>query len=195
MKKLIAAAMFAVSALAFAAPPAAAPAAPAAGQKPAVSNAAAPSPGFGGWEEDREDRREEREKRMRMMLVVGIAESLSLSETEAIRLGEKIKTFDDKRKPLREQMFESMRVLKAAADGDQVALGKVDTATLAILDLRQQMAAVDKEMFLGVSKDLTPQKRAQLALFLAKFKHDGMRGGGMGGMGGGHRGGRAAKGR
>lgn len=168
MKKLIAAAVLAVSAVSFAAPP-----------PPQQSSVAASKPGFGGWDDDRGDRREEREKRMRMMLVVGVAEALSLSEAEAIRLADKMKTFDDKRRPLREQMFEAMRVVKAAADGDAAALGKVDQATTALLDLRQQMAAVDKEMFLGVSKDLTPQKKAQLALFLAKFHHErkGMRGG------------------
>lgn len=174
MKKLIAAAVLAVSAVSFAAPPAA--------QQP---NQAAASKGFGDWDDDRGDRREEREKRMRMMLVVGIAESLSLSEAEAIRLADKMKTFDDKRKPLREQMFESMKVVKAAADGDSAALPRVDQATNALLDLRQQMAAVDKEMFVAVSKDLTPQKKAQLALFLAKFHHErkGMMRGGRGGDG------------
>jgi hypothetical protein len=169
MKKLIAAAMLAVSAVSFAAPPQ---------QPPAKGAPAASDPGLGGWDDDREDRREAREKRMRMMLVVGMAEALSLSEAEAIRLADKIKAFDDKRKPLREQMFASMKLLKAAADGDQAALPKVDQATTALLDLRQQMAAVDKEMFLTVSKDLTPQKRAQLAIFLAKFMREG-KGGGM----------------
>ena len=60
-----------------------------------------------------------------------------------------------------------------------------------MLDTRAQMAAVDKEMFLTVSKDLTPQKRAQLALFLAKFMHEaqfkGHGGGGFGGERGGRR--------
>jgi Spy/CpxP family protein refolding chaperone len=170
MKKLIAAVTLAVSLSAFAAPPAqkGAPAA-----QPQLQQQAP-----GEWDDDRADRREEREKRMRMMLVVGMAEALSLSETEAIRLADKIKGFDDKRKPLREQMHESMKVLKAAADGDSVALPKVDQATNTLLDLRQQMAVVDKEMFVAVSRDLTPQKRAQLALFLAKFMHD-RKGGGM----------------
>src|SRR5882672_3195696 len=138
MKKLITAAVLAISAVSFAAAP---PAQQAPAQKPAAQQ-----PGLGGWDDERfEGRREEHEKRMRMMLVVGMAEALSLSEAEAIRLSDKIKGFDDKRKPLREQMFESMKVLKAAADGDSVALGKVDTATVALLDLRMQMAVVDKE--------------------------------------------------
>jgi len=169
MKKLIAAVLLAVSAVSFAAPP----------PQPPAKGAADSDPGLGGWDDDRfEERREQREKRMRMMLVVGMAEALSLSEAEAIRLADKIKAFDDKRKPLREQMFASMKLLKAAADGDTAALPKVDQATTAVLDLRQQMAAVDKEMFLSVSKDLAPQKRAQLAIFLAKFMREG-KGGGM----------------
>src|SRR5262249_10726446 len=126
---------------------------------------------------------------MRLMLVVGIADALSLNETEAIRLADKIKVFEDKRKPLREQMHDSMKVLKAAADGDQAALGRVDQATMTVLDTRAQMAAVDKEMFVAVSKDLTPQKRAQLALFLAKFMHEAQFKA-HGGFGGGERGGR-----
>jgi Spy/CpxP family protein refolding chaperone len=182
MKKLIAAALT-LSTLAFAAPPAQ-------GAAPAAQRPGAAAGELGGWG-DREERREDMEKRMRMMLVVGIAEALNLNETDAIRLADKIKVFDDKRKPLREQMHDSMKVLKAAADGDQAALGKVDQATTTLLDLRQQMAAVDKEMFIGVSKDLTPQKRAQLALFLAKFMHE-RKGAGMGFGGGGPRGGRHA---
>jgi hypothetical protein len=177
MKKLIAA-VLTLSTVAFAAPPAQAPA-----QKPGAQA-----------EEGREERREDVEKRMRMMLVVGIAESLSLSETDAIRLADQIKVFDDRRKPLRESMHDAMKTLKAAADGDQTALGKVDQATNTLLDTRQQMAAIDKEMFIGVSKGLTPQKRAQLAVFLAKFMHE-ARGMGMGhgGFGGGQRGGRHGK--
>jgi hypothetical protein len=183
MKKLITAAVLAVSTAAFAAPP---PQQQAPAQRPDVG--AQRGGNFGGWDDERgEGRREEHEKRMRMMLVVGIAEALNLSEADAIRLSDKIKTFDDRRKPLREQMFDTMKVLRAAADGDQAALGKVDQATVALLDLRQQMAAVDKEMFLTVSKDLTPQKRAQLALFLAKFMHERKMGGGM--RGGRHHGG------
>ena len=135
--------------------------------------------------EGKEERREDQEKRMRMMLVVGMAEALNLSEAEAIRLSDKVKAFDDKRKPLRETMHESMKLLKAAADGDSQALPKVDQATLAVLDARAQMAVVDKEMFLSVSKDLTPQRRAQLALFLARFMHEAQRGGKGGGMRGG----------
>jgi hypothetical protein len=178
MKKLMMALMT-MSSLAFAAPPAAQP------------QAQATQSGWGAKGENQELRREEMEKRMRLMMVVGIAENLNLSETDAIRLADKIKVFEDQRKPLREQMHDSMKLLKAAADGDQAALGKVDQATATVFDTRAQLAAVDKQMFLTVSKDLTPQKRAQLAVFLAKFmqhaqgmKHEGGGPEGFGGRGG-----------
>jgi hypothetical protein len=112
-------------------------------------------------------RRAERERKMRTLMVVGMAEALQLNEAEALRMSEKIKVLDEKRKPLRESMGESMRTIKAAADGDATALTQVDAAMERVLSGRQQMAALDKEMFQVLGKDLTPQKRAQLAVFLA----------------------------
>ncbi len=177
MKTLMLAVMT-LSTLAVAAPPS------------SLNTQAAAGGAQGGWNDGKgAERREEFQKRMRLMLVVGIAEHLNMSEGEAIRLADKMKVFDDRRKPLREQMGESMKTLKAAADGDQASLGKVDQVTMSLLDTRAQMAAIDKEMFITVSKDLTPQKRAQLALFLAKFMHEaqGMKHGGGEGMHGGRR--------
>ncbi|MFT3840452.1 MAG: hypothetical protein QM723_25915 [Myxococcaceae bacterium] len=131
------------------------------------------------------ERGEEMQRRMRMMLVVGLADALSLNEGEAIALADKIKVFDEQRAPVRESMKEAMKTLKSAADGDQAALGQVDNATQKIFDGRQQMAAIDKQMFQTISKDMQPQKRAQLAMFLAKFHAKGM---GMGGHHGDHEG-------
>jgi hypothetical protein len=165
MKKTLLTAVMTLSTLAMAAPPSSV--SPSQGTQPSSVDK-----GAARWGERAEERREEIEKHMRLMMVVGIADALNLNETDAIRLADKIKVFEDKRKPLREQMHDSMKVLKAAADGDASALGRVDQATMTVLDTRAQMAAVDKEMFLTVSKDLTPQKRAQLALFMAKFMHE-----------------------
>ena len=123
-------------------------------------------------DEDRADRREERERRVRMMFVVGLAEALGLTEAEALRLSDKVKGQEEKRRPVREQMLEAMRTVKAAADGDPAALPQVDQAVQRVLDGRQQMAALDKELFAVLSKDLSPQKRAQLAVFLAKFTQE-----------------------
>jgi hypothetical protein len=170
MKALFAAVLM-CSAVASAAPP------PAARQPntPVATNPATQDDQFG--------RREEREKKVRMMLVVGIADALSLSEQDALKMGEKVKAFEERRRPVREQLMESMKLLKNASDGDPVALTQVDGAIQRVLDGRQQMAALDKEMFANLSQGLTPQKRAQLAIFLARF-HQGM--GKMGGRGGEH---------
>lgn len=158
MKKMIVALVMAVSSLSVAAPPFSA------------------GGGKGDFKvEQRDDlkgeRREDRAKRMRMMMVVGLAETLNLNESEALRLSEKLKSFDEKRGPVRDQMHEAMKTLKAAAEGDAAAQGQVDGAVQRVLDGRQQLAGLDKEMFAVLSKDLSPQKRAQLALFLGKFQH------------------------
>jgi Spy/CpxP family protein refolding chaperone len=166
MKKTLLTAVMLCSAVAFAAPP----------------PAGRPPPQGGPLQGDeRGQHREEREKRVRMMLVVGIADALSLTEAEALRMGDKIKGFEDRRRPVREAMHESMKTLKAASDGDPAALPQVDAAVQKVLDGRQQMAQLDKEMFAGLSQGLTPQKRAQLAIFLARF-HQGV--GKMKGQGG-----------
>ncbi len=152
MKKLVLA-VVAVSSLAFAAPPPA-------GAAPAK------------WDErggDHAERKAEMAKKLHMLMVVGIADALSLTEAEALKLSDKLKGHEEKRRPVREAMGDSLRTLKAAADGEASAVGQVDAAVQKLFDGRQQMAALDKEMFAGLSKDLTPQKRAQLAVFLAKF--------------------------
>lgn len=151
MKKLMLAVLM-VSSVSFAAPPPA-------GAPPAR------------WDDrgDREERKEEIAKKLHMMLVVGIAEALSLNESEALKLSDKLKAFEEKRRPVREAMVDALKTLKQAGDGDTAATGQVDAAVQRLFDSRLQMAQMDKEMFNGLSKDLTPQKRAQLAIFLAKF--------------------------
>lgn len=128
------------------------------------------------WDRDPEafqERMEERERRQRTMFVVAVAEALELNEAEALRLSDKVKSIEEKRRPLREAMFTAMRDVKAAADGDAAALANVDANIQKVLDGRAQMAAMDKELFTYLSKDLTPQKRAKLALVLAKLHQAG----------------------
>lgn len=117
-------------------------------------------------------KRHDHERRMRLMMVVGLAEALGLSEAEAIRLADTMKRFDERRRPLREEMADQHRILKDAAAGDTAALAKVDEAANRLLEGRIKMAQLDKEMFVLLAKDLTPQKRAQLAVFLGRFKHE-----------------------
>lgn len=160
MKKL-SFALLVVSSLAFAAPPSG-----------MGMRGPPPGDGPGDFDEGGRGNHEEREKRMRMMLVVGLADALELNESEALRLADRVKGFDEKRRPLREQMHDAMKTLKAAADNDAKALPQVDAAMAKLLDARTQLASMDKEMFLSVSKDLSPQKKAKLGLFLAKFHHE-----------------------
>lgn len=161
MKKLVMLAMVALSMSALAAPP---------GGKTGPAR----------WDADPEafqEKLEDRERRARMVFVVAVAEALELSEAEALKLSEKVKTIEEKRRPVREGMFTAMREVKKAADGDSAALAQVDANIQKVLDGRAQMAAMDKELFAYLAKDLTPQKKAKLALVLAKL-HE-ARGGGF----------------
>ncbi|MFZ5442617.1 MAG: hypothetical protein ACOZQL_21590 [Myxococcota bacterium] len=135
-----------------------------------------PGPGFGPGAADREERRAERmelrEREVRLMYVVAISEALELSDADALKLADKLKGVEDKRRPLRQQMGEAMKSLRDAADGDQAALAQVDANVQKVLDGRAQMAAMDKELFATLSQGLPPQKRAKLALVLARLQHE-----------------------
>jgi hypothetical protein len=151
--------------------------------------AAAAPPGGPARDTDNDgvpDRAERFGKRARMMSVVSIAEALELSEADALKMSEKLKTVEDRRQPVRQAMHQAMRAVKAAADGDASALREVDANILTVLDGRAQMAAMDKELFGLLSKDLSAEKKAKLALVLARLGQEhGLRGGrgGRGGLG------------
>lgn len=146
----------------------------------AMTAFAAPPPGGKGGpgrfaDEDGDgigDRMEARAREARLMYVVAISEALGLNEAEALKLSEKLKVVEEKRLPLRKQMGEAMKTLRAAADGEQAALGQVDSAVQRVLDGRSQMAALDKELFATLSQGYTPQQRAKLALVLARLNHE-----------------------
>ena len=114
---------------------------------------------------------ERRSQRAHLAYVLGISEALELSETEALKLSEKLRAFEVKRRPLMEQMGESMRLLKEAAGGDSAALSQIDASMQRILEGRSQLAALDKELWTTLSSGLTPQKKAKLALVLGKLHH------------------------
>jgi hypothetical protein len=111
----------------------------------------------------------EAEKQARVARVVGLAEDLELDSAQALRLDETLRKFDERRRPLREQVRESAEILERAAEGDSAALSQVEQAAQRAFDARAQLAALDREMFQALSKDLPPQKRAKLALFMARF--------------------------
>lgn len=158
MKKLLLSVVVMSSALAFAGPP-----------KGGPGKWAAMEP------EERAERREERAKAARMMLLVSVVEALELNDAQALKLAEKLKVLDEKRRPVREGMGEAMRQVKAASDGDSAALAAIDANVQKVLDGRAQLALLDKELYLSLAEGQTPQKKAKLAVVLAKV-HGELRG-------------------
>ena len=145
--------------------------------------AKAPAPGAEasspGSPEQAEERWERMAKRMRLARALGLAEALDLDETQATKMNEIMGSFDARRKAPLEQIRASVKVLREAARASQGAKdakaapadGKaVDQAVAAIFDARSQLLGVDREMFQALAKGLTPEKRARMALFLARFR-------------------------
>ncbi|WP_233261759.1 hypothetical protein [Vitiosangium sp. GDMCC 1.1324] len=110
------------------------------------------------------------EKRTRMMRVLGLAEELELNESQALKLADTMRQFDERRRPLAQQVRESAQVLRKAAQGDTSAQSQVDQAVQRVFDARAQLTALDREMYQTLAKDLPPQKRAQLAIFMARHE-------------------------
>jgi hypothetical protein len=138
-------------------------------------------------------------KRMRLARTLGLAEALDLDAPAALKLGESLAKFDDRRIAAHKTMRDSREVLRRAAKGEKVAAADVDQAIQKALEARGQLQAVDRETVATVTQGLTPEKKARAVLFLSKFQRrfpgpGGMMGpGGMGpgrGMGPGHHGGR-----
>jgi hypothetical protein len=113
----------------------------------------------------------EAEKQARIARLVGLAEELELDEAQALKMAETLRKYDERRRPLREQVREAAEILERAAEGDSAALSQVEQAAQRAFDARAQLAALDRDMFQALSKDLPPQKRAKLALFMARFEH------------------------
>lgn len=133
-------------------------------------------------EGDKEERHEDRARQARMMLLVSVSEALELNEAQALKLADKLKALDEKRRPVREAMGEAMKQLRNAADGDAAALAALDANVQRVLDGRVQMAQLDKELYSTLAEGQTPQKRAKLAVVLAKMQDEmrRLRGGGKG---------------
>ncbi|AKJ05887.1 hypothetical protein ATI61_110365 [Archangium gephyra] len=114
---------------------------------------------------------ERAERQTRLMRVVGLAEELGLEEAQALKMADTMRQFDERRRPLVEQVQESAQVLRKAAQGDASTQSQVDQAVQRVFDARTQLTALDRDMYQALARDLPPQKRAQLAIFMAR--HDG----------------------
>src|SRR5260370_2380875 len=66
-------------------------------------------------------------RQIRMKQVIGLSEALELSEADALRMAQVIRSVQERRRPLQEQVAESARIIKRAADADPEALARTDT--------------------------------------------------------------------
>ncbi len=132
------------------------------------------------------ERRAEMDQRAQMMVTLQLAEALELDDAATLKLKQTVAQWDAQRAPLRQQMFDNAQVLRRAARGDTTAFGQVDQAIQKMIDLRTQMHQIDQQMFQQLSKGLAPQKKAKLALAIARMPGTmrGMMHGGPGGPGG-----------
>jgi len=113
---------------------------------------------------------ERTEKQARMKRVLSLAEELELNEAQALRMADTMRQFDERRAPLLRQVHASAQLLRRAAKGDPSAQSQVDQAVQGVFDARAQLTTLDRELHQALSKDLPPQKRAQLAIFLARHE-------------------------
>jgi hypothetical protein len=128
---------------------------------------------------------EKMEKRMRLARTLGLAEALDLDAPAALKLGETIGKFDDRRLAAHKTMHDARQLLVRAAQGEKVPAADVDQAIQKSLDARAQIAAIDRETVAAVTQGLTPEKKARAVLFLSRLQQrfgPGM-GPGMGGPG------------
>ncbi|RKG65858.1 hypothetical protein D7V80_21895 [Corallococcus sp. CA054B] len=114
------------------------------------------------------DRMARAEQRQRLRQVLELADTLELDSAQALKMDETLRRFEDRRRPLREQVRDSARILHLASRGDSAALGQVDAAAQKVFDARAQIAALDRELYQALAKDLTPEKRARLAVVMAR---------------------------
>lgn len=114
--------------------------------------------------------RERLEKRLRTLRIVELSEQLNLSTGQAVRLDEILRNFDERRRPYQRQMGEFSKLLKTASEGDASATLQVDDAISQIFDLRLQLLQLDRELIGALSKELTAQQRAKLAIVFGSLR-------------------------
>jgi hypothetical protein len=110
------------------------------------------------------------ERRMRLARTLGLAEALDLDAPQALKLGDALAKFDERRVVAQKQLREAHRALRDAADSEAPTAQQVDQAIQKALEARAQLAAIDKETLQVISKDLSPAQRARAVLFLDRFQ-------------------------
>lgn len=139
-----------------------------------------------GFTRDDAHARERFERKARVMRLLAITEVLDLSDAAALQLEKKMEAYDARRRPLQDTIMQGVELLRRAAHGDATAYSQVDATLKKMVATRSQLHAIDFEMFQEISKGLSPQQRARLALVMARLpadlralaKHGGHGGGG-----------------
>ncbi|HYR54761.1 MAG TPA: hypothetical protein VEM39_01510 [Myxococcaceae bacterium] len=108
--------------------------------------------------------------RMRMMRIAGLADALGLDDGTALHLNDVMRQFDDRRVALEVENGELAKTIKRASDGDPAALGGTDQALQRIWDNRTEIQQLNRAMFEAVGRELTPQQRAKMLIFMATFQ-------------------------
>jgi len=106
---------------------------------------------------------------MHLLRIIGLADALGLSEAEALRLDRIMHPFDERKREVRVQINEAAKVIQRATEGDSAALARVDQAMETVLSGRVLVAEIDKEMIQAVAREITPQQRAKMSVFFAKY--------------------------
>ncbi len=112
---------------------------------------------------------EQWQKRARLLRTLAIAEALELDDAATLKLRDRLVRFEEKRAPIHSQLLEQTVVLRRAAKGDTTAYAQVDSAIQRVLALRAQLEQLDRELFTELSSGLPPQKKARLALVMARL--------------------------
>jgi hypothetical protein len=112
---------------------------------------------------------EQWQKRARLMRTLAIADALELDDAATLKLRDRLSRFEEKRAPIQSQLLEQTVVLRRAAKGDTTAYAQVDAAIQKVLAFRAQLEQLDRDLFTELSAGLSPQKKARLALAMARL--------------------------
>lgn len=127
-----------------------------------------PSPGAERDERiaERMEKRAEHLRRIHTARTIELGQILGLDTAGTIKLGERLKRFEDQRLALRLASFEAVRELRQArrdGSGDAVAAARKLSAN------RIQLAQLDQQEFDEVLKGLSPEKARDAAIFMIDF--------------------------
>jgi hypothetical protein len=115
------------------------------------------------------EERAQLEQRARLMATMQISEALGLDDASTLKLKDTLTRWDVQKAPLRQEMFDLAQTLRRAGRGDTTAYGQVDPAIKRIQEIRAQLQQIDQSLFQQLSTGVSPQKKAKLALVMAKL--------------------------